>query len=211
MRLFFFILLLVNVAVFAFFIYRDQGATNLRTQRAPLNAERIRVAVPTETPAPAPPAAAVATLTCLVWSGIKPEEIDQARQALDKLALGDKLTQAPVTEYWLYIPPLKNKTDAQKKLAELTALGIEDGQLIDAAGKWRWAISFAGHPSEDAAVVRLNQLKEKGVKSAKILKRDVPGNAFNIAQADEKMRAELNQIKSAFFGTELNNVDCKTP
>lgn len=211
MRLFFFILLLVNVAVFGYFTYRDQGAANLKTQRAPLNAERIRVVAPTEVPVSGTPAPAVAKLACLVWSGIKPEEIDQARLALDKLALGDKLTQAPVTEYWLYIPPLKNKTDAQKKLAELAALGIEDGQLVDTAGKWRWAISFAGHPSEDAAVVRLNQLKEKGVKSAKILKRDVPGNAFNIAQVDEKIRAELNQVKSAFSGTELNDVECRTP
>jgi len=211
-RLLFFILLLVNVAAFGYFTYRDQGIANLKPQRPPVNADRIRLVSPADVPTPMGKLGdAAPKLSCIEWSGFKPEEIDQARQALDKLALGDKLTRPKADEYWLYIPPQKSKKDADKKLEELAGLGIEDGQLIEETGKWRWAISFDAYPSEDLAIVRLNQLKEKGVKSAKIIKRDVPGNAFQILQADEKLSAELNQLKAAYAGTELKVIECKAP
>ncbi|MBT9614168.1 MAG: hypothetical protein IV108_12970 [Burkholderiales bacterium] len=209
MRLIFFILLLVNVAVFGYFSHRDQGAANLKPQRPPVNADRIRLANSAD--APGMPGTVAPKLLCMEWSGFKPEEIDQAQQALDKLALGDKLTRPKVDEYWLYIPPLKSKKEAEKKLEELAGLGIDDGQLVEDTGKWRWAISFAAHPSEEAAIVRLNQLKEKGVKSAKLLKRDAAGNAFHILQADAKLSTELNQLKSAYAGTELKEIECKIP
>lgn len=212
MRLLFFILLLANVAIFGYFTYRDQGSANLKPQRPPVNADRIRLVNPADVPAPTgKPSDAAPKLSCVAWSGFKPEEIDQARQALEKLALGDKLTRPKLDEFWLHIPPQKSKKDAQKKLEELTGLGIEDGQLVEDAGKWRWAISFATHPSEEAAIVRLNQLKEKGLKSAKILKRETPGNALHILQADEKIIAELSQLKTAYSGTELKEIECKTP
>lgn len=209
MRLLFFILLLVNVTVLGYFTYRDQNIAPVKSQRPPLNADRIRLANPAD--APAPLSATTPKIACMVWSGFKPEEIEPARQALNKLALGDKLTQPLVAEYWLYIPPQKTKKDAEKKLAELAGLGIDDGQVLEDAGKWRWAISFAAYPSEEAAVVRLNQLKEKGVKSAKLLKRDTPGNAFHIVQVDAKLSSELNLLKAAYAGSELNEIECKAP
>lgn len=208
MRLLFFILLLVNVAVFGYFTYRDQSAINVPPKHPPVNADRIRLANPDAGPVQGEPAP---KLACLEWSGFKPEEMDLAKQALDKLALGDKLTRSKAAEYWLHIPPQKNKKEAEKKLEELLGLGIEDGKIVEEAGKWRWAISFAAHPNEDAAVVRLNQLKEKGVKSAKISKRDAPGNAFLIMQADEKLTVELAQLKLAYAGTELKELECKAP
>lgn len=212
MRLLFFILMLANVAVFGYFTYRDQGAANLKPQRPPVNADRVRLQNPSDVPAPVGKAGEAASkLACLEWGGFKPNEIDQAREALDKFALGDRLTRPKTSEYWLHIPPQKNKKDAEKKLEELSGLGIDDGQLVEEAGKWRWAISFAGHANEDSAIVRLNQLKEKGVKSAKILKRDAPGNVFRIQLADDKLTVALAQLKTAYADTELKEVECKVP
>lgn len=211
MRLIFFILLLVNVATFGFFTYRDQGATSVKGPRPPVNAERIRLVQP-DVPTPAGKSASDAPkLACFSWSGFKLEEIDLAQQGLDKLALGDKLTRPKVEEYWLYISAQKNKKEAEKKIEELVSLGIEAGRLVEETGKWRWAVSLGAHPSEEAAIVQLNQLKEKGVKSAKLLKREVAGNAFQIIQVDEQLNAQLNQLKSAYAGTELKEIECKTP
>lgn len=209
MRLFFFILLLVNVAVFGYFTYRDQSAANVPPKHPLVNADRIRLVNPNAAPSQAGKVAP--KLACLEWSGFKAEEIDLAQQALDKLSLGEKLTRPKAAEYWLHIPPLKNKKEAEKKLDELAALGIDDGQLVDEPGKLRWAISFPAQANEDAAVVRLNQLKEKGVKSAKIIKRDTPGSVFLIQQVEEKLNLELTQLKSAYAGSELKEVECKTP
>ena len=212
MRLLFFILLLANVSLFGYFTYREQGVVSAKPTRPPVNADRIRLVNLNDAPTPSGKTAGATTkLICMEWTGFKPEEIDPARQALDKLGLGERLSRSSVDEYWLYIPPQKTQKEAEKKRTELLALGIEDGQVMADPAKWRWAISFPAQASEDLAIVRLNQLKEKGVKSAKLLKREAPGNTFRIVQIDEKIRADLNQLKTAYSGAELKEVECKTP
>jgi len=208
MRLLFFILLLVNAMVFSYVYYREQ-MENSKPALPALNAERIRLAG-TETSL-GKGSSVSDPLTCWTWEGFKDEELDAARAALSALNLGDKYKQSTKEEYWLYIPPLKSKQEAAKKLAELKALTIEDGTLLEERGKWRYAISFAAYPNEDAATVRLNQLKEKGVKSAKLLKREVSGNAFSIQQADVKATAALKQLQIRFTASSLKPLDCQAP
>ena len=209
MRLGFFILLLVNAVAFGYFTYREQNRGHGGPAHAVLNAERIRQASPKDLTTNGGQNPQNSALACWAWSGFKPENIDQARAALDKLALGDKLTQSVQDTFWLYIPPLKNKKEAEKQLQALKGLGINDGKLLEDAGKGRFAISFATYPTEDAATVRLNQLKEKGVKSAQVEKREAPGGAFIINQVDDKLAAALNQLKSNYDGTTLKEVACK--
>ena len=206
MRLLFFIMLLVNAAAFAYFTFREEGVSPNKAALPALNAERIRLVN-------ADPVAGQrsnsAEQTCWVWSGFKSEELGPARAELDRLALGDKLTQPLKEEFWLYIAPLKSKQESEKKLAELKALTIDDAVLMEERGKWQFAISFAAYPSEDAATIRLNQLKEKGVKSAKILKREVPGDTFAIQQADKKIVSDLSKLQARFGDTTLKQ--CETP
>ena len=93
----------------------------------------------------------------------------------------------------------------------LKALAIEDGVLLAQPGKWQFAISFAAFPNEEGAIIRLNQLKEKGVKSAKILKRAAIGETLLIQQADEKLVAALNKLHAEFTETTLSAIECKSP
>jgi len=208
-RLLFFILLLANVAAFGYFIYHEQGVGNGKLGHPALNAERIHQVSPEQLAVNVgTPNSPTMKLSCWVWGGFKPTDLPAARAALDKLALGDKLTQPSQEEFWLYIPPLKNKKEAEKKLEELKSLNLDDGKLVDEAGKWHFAISFGAYPTEDAATVRLNQIKEKGVKSAKVMKREAPGGVFIFKQVDEKIVAELNQLKASYTGTELKETEC---
>lgn len=209
MRLLFFILLLVNAAAFAYYHFQEQQASPGRSAQPALNAERIRLAggLPESEPA----AAVNDRLSCWSWGGFKTESLDSARAELEKLNLGDQLKQPVREEYWLHISPQKNRQDAEKKLAELRALTIEDAALLDERGKWRFAISLGTYPTEEAATVRLNQLKEKGVKSAKLIKREVPGDVFYLQQLDEKTVAAVNKIQARFAETTLKKVDCQAP
>lgn len=209
MRLLFFILLLVNAAAFAYYHFREQQASPGRTALPALNAERIRMVG--GSPANGQAVVAGEELGCWNWGGFKAESLDSARAELEKLNLGDQLKQPDREEYWLHIPPQKNRQDAEKKLAELKALTIDDGALLDERGKWRFAISLGAYPTEDAATVRLNQLKEKGVKSAKLLKREVPGDVFFIQRVDEKTAAALNKMQTRFTESILKKVDCQAP
>ena len=208
MRLLFFVFLLVNVMAFAYYAYREQGGEPKKPALPELNAERIRL-VGVEQANKKNDSSE--KLTCWSWSGLNPGSMDQARIALGNLALGGKLTQPIKEEFWVYIPPLKNKQDAAKKMAELKALTITEGVAMEDHGKWRLAISIAAYPTEEAATVRLNQLKEKGVKTAKILKRDVVGDTFVIQQADEKTVSALSKLQAQFAETALKQVECKTP
>ncbi len=199
--------LLINVAAFAYFTYREQGASQNKPVLPALNAERIQVLKAGATGQPD----TGDKLTCWRWSGFKPEALIRARAALDPLSLGEVVTQAANEEYWVYIAPLKNKRDGEKKLAELKTLAIEDGVLVEERGKWQFAISLAVFPSEDVAIIRLNQLKEKGVKSAKILKREAAQGTLLIQGANEKIVTALNKLRADFPETTLSPTDCKVP
>lgn len=208
MRLLFFIMLLVNAGVFAFLMLREPGANPTKPALPALHAERIQL-VPTD-PNTAK-LASLAALDCVRWSGFTPEKFAQARTALDGLSLADKLSSVPSEEYWVYMPPLKNQREAEKKLSELKVLKIEDGVLVDEKGPWQYAISFAVFASEESALIRLNQLKEQGVRTAKIVKRENNSGGFLIQQADAKLVAALNKLQEGFPETNITSVACAAP
>ena len=209
MRLLFFILLLVNAAVFAYLFFQEPGVRTSKPVLPALNADRILL-VQTD-PATVKRGAVGDQTACFSWRGLKPEALWQARAALEKLSEDVKFSLPAREEYWLYMTPLKNKRDGEKKLAELKALSIENGVLVEEGGKWQYAISFAAFPTEDDAIVRLNQLKEKGVKSAKILKRDAVGDTLLIQHAGEKSVEAIKKLQADFAETTLLPVDCKAP
>lgn len=209
MRLLFFIFLLVNATVFAYLFFQEPGVRPSKPVLPALNADRILL-VQTD-PAAGKRVAAGDVSTCLSWRGLKPEALTQARAALEKVPEGIKISVPAREEYWLYIAPLKNKRDGEKKLAELKALAIDDGVLLGESGKWQFAISFAAFPSEDDAIVRLNQLKEKGVKTAKILKREALADTLLIQNVGEKSVAAIKKLHADFAETSLTPVDCKAP
>ena len=209
MRLLFFILLLVNAAVFAYLFFQEPGVRPSKPVLPALNADRVLL-VQAESAA-GKRGVASATTTCLSWRGLKPEALAQARAALEKLADGVKFSQPAGDEYWIYMAPLKNKRDGEKKLAELKALSIDDGVLLEESGKWQYAISFAAFPTEDDAIVRLNQLKEKGVKTAKILKREAVGDTLLLQSTDDKTVEVIKKLQADYAETSLLPVDCKAP
>lgn len=204
MRVLFFTLLLLNVALFGYLHTREQGTRAGAAPHTQLNPERVQMAGssgPGEQ----------AKRACYEWGGLPAERVAAAEAALAKLNLGDRLSRPHIQEYFVHIPPLKNAQDAEKKLSELQRLGITDAKVVEELGKWRWAIAFGTHPTEQDAIVQLNQLKEKGVKSAKVAPRDNLANAFALRDVDEKLGAELGKLAQGFEGSELKPVDCPAP
>lgn len=125
-------------------------------------------AEPAPTPTPAP---VVVSNVCLRWSQLSPEN---ARQLSAKI--GEKFAAFKVVKHtvagegngwWVYIPPLAGKADAEKKAGELRQLGISDYFVVPDDGPNRHAISLGVFSSEKGAQERLAELKGKGVKSAR--------------------------------------------
>lgn len=223
MKWLFYLLLLANVVFFAYMqlVTGDNGEAAL--VRRQFNAEKIKLLNPNEVltipvlkpavklenaPAAARPAA------CMEWGVFSGTDLARAQDALDKLQLGESLSLRSSEEtvgYWVYIPPLKTKKDAENKIAELKALGIGEYFLMQDNSPWRNAISLGVFKSEELARNYLAKLQEKGVKSAVIGERghQVKRTLFQIRDAGDALATKLAELQRDFPGSELKAVECK--
>lgn len=234
MRAFFLVLVAANLALFAWMRQNASvdGASDPEPRGRQVFPEKIRILPPPEPvalgpqkPAPAlPPSAAgagapvaavaapAAGAACLEWGGFATAEAPRAEQALAPLALGPRLAQRRSEEkagWWVYIPPQGNRAAAQKKAAELKALGVDEYFLLPEEDKMRWALSLGIFSSESAAKSRLETLKARGVRTAVIGERETPVTKiwFQVRGADAALQSRLREIAQGLPGTEVR--DCQ--
>ena len=211
MRTVFFILVLANVAFFAFARSESGAEANGDAQiiGQQLNPEKIRLLMPEQVSAltrkPEPPK--VATV-CLEWGAFVGGDAARAGQALEPLGLGAKLTQRrqeDVAGFWVYIPPLASRQVATQKAGELKRLGVDEYFVVPDDPKWRNAISLGVFKTEEAAKARRDALRAKGVKSATIGAREMQLSKtyFQVREANSTLAAKLNELKQGFAGTEV--------
>ena len=211
MRTVFFILMLANVAFFAF-AWSDSGAEangDAQIIGQQLNPEKIRLLMPEQVNALTrkPEPSKVATV-CLEWGAFVGGDAARAGQALEPLGLGAKLTQRKqddVAGFWVYIPPLASRQVATQKASELKRLGVDEYFVVPDDPKWRNAISLGIFKTEEAAKARRDAVRAKGVKSATIGARDtqLSKTYFQVREADSTLAAKLNELKQGFAGTEV--------
>lgn len=217
MRWIFALLLIANIAFFAVMqLPHGNSASDSMASHMPYHAERIRMlpeadmsqAQPLEQPA-AP------SRICLEWGVFSKPELARAQDALQPLQLGEDavtIRSAPekASKYWVYIPPLKSRTEAQKKLEELKGLGIEDSMVMQDNNKWRLAISLGVFSTQEAADKYLTELRARKVKSARSGPRTLEdGHSSLLIQASgTNLETDLVRLKQDFPGTELKAVPC---
>jgi len=76
--------------------------------------------------------------------------------------------------WWVHIPPQANKAGADKKMAELKDMGVDDSIIINDEGPNHWAISLGVFSTKEAADAYLKKLNGLGVRSARIDAREKP-------------------------------------
>jgi hypothetical protein len=217
MRWVFALLLLANIAFFLT-MQLPQGTTGTESMaaHAPHLAEKIRLISEEEAQRqPSLPVAAPApTRICMEWT-LATQDLERAQSALKSLQLDENdiiqnRTSGKTGSYWVYIPPLKSKQEANKKVEELKGLGIQDSFVMQDNNKWRYAVSLGIFSSEEGAAKYLVQMREKGVKSAKIAPRGQEGeHASLIIRADrEDLEVELVKVKQNFPDSTLKAVAC---
>ena len=217
MKWLFFALLAANMGLAAFAYVRERTPNpDAQLVKQQMNADQIRVVAPRPTPSPTPVAAAPAQGVCAEWGSFGGAEVPRAQAALDTLALGERVRRTEVavtTSYWVYIPPLKSKSDMDRKVSELRDRGVSDYALILEAGRWRYAIVLGVFRSEGAAEKLRAQLREKGVRSAQVGEREqrIVQTAFLVRDPTEEQSAQLADLKAGFQGSELRVVDCPPP
>lgn len=208
------ILLLLNLAVAGFFLGRDFLATRQPTAHPPLNIDRIslRSASRPKNPGARLPESPVSRTLCVEWRGLEQADFVRAREQLKSMA-GDHVmsfTEVPLSLYqWVIFPPLPSHTAALAKLAELTALGIEDVGVVQ-DGVWTNALSLGLYMNVEAARRRTRELEDKGIHGTRIETQPKPGTGyyFLVRSDDADALKSLNEAKTAYPSSTISRVAC---
>lgn len=214
MKWVFFVLLAANLGLPAVLYVRDRLPNpDAQLVRQQMNADQIRMVAPRPMPAPVPPASTAGPGVCLEWGSFGAIDLPKAQAALDALALGERVRRTEVgvlTSYWIYIPPLRSRSEMDKKAIELKERGVTDYLPMLEAGRWRYAISLGVYRNEDGAKKQLGLLQQKGVRTAQIGEREqrVTQAAFLVRDPTEVQSAQLANLKTEYPGSDLRAVNC---
>lgn len=155
--------------------------------------------------------------SCLLWSELPIADADRLERLLAEKFVNFKAVRSVVagsgtsSTYWVFIPPLANKPEADKKAGELTRLGAPEFYVVQEAGPNHLAISLGIFSSKEAANERLEALRAKGVKSAKVGERNAKsGLAAVEAHGPGEQADALREAAVALF-PQLKPVACKVP
>lgn len=140
-----------------------------------------------------------ATESCLRWEQLDIGNADRLeifiKENFSQLAVKRQTIAGEGSSWWVFIPPLPGKAEAEKKAAELQRLGITDYFIVQDNGANRFAISLGLFSSEKGGQDRLGELKAKGVRSAKVIVRPGKDMQYQIeASGPIADKAHLNEL-----------------
>jgi hypothetical protein len=164
--------------------------------------------------ASAPVATKADKASCFEWGEFSGIELEQVTKSLHKLQLRDKLSQRDVDHsigYWVYIPPLKDKTAVAQKLVQLKARGVTDYFVVQDSGEWLNAISLGVFKTKESAQNFLEGLRAKEVATAQMGERAGKNKTttFVINGLDAVMSSKLVALQKNFASIELKHVSCR--
>lgn len=200
-----FLLVLANLLLYALsnglFGHPDNpDAGRIEQQIAP---DRIKIVSRGEAPAgKAPePVTDKANDSCLRWDALAMREADQLeiliKEKFPDLAVTRQTQAGEGSSWWVHIPPLASKQEAEKRAGELRQLGISDYFILLDNGNNRFAISLGVFSSEKGGTERLAELKAKGIKTARVIMRPGKETQYQIeARGPLADKAGLTEVVS---------------
>lgn len=217
MRLLLIMLLVVNLGFFAFHRFLDEPVdTSAQIAALQISPEKIRTVATEVAPAVSAPVAVAAVpppAACVEWGAFGGPDVARADVALAALALPAEAVQRRVIDidgYWVHMPVLKTKAEVDRKLGELKALGVTDFFVVQDAGPWRNAVSLGLFKSEDAANAELERLRQRGVRSAVVTRREkfLKQVSFFVREPSAATIARITELQRDFPAVELKAVSC---
>ena len=114
------------------------------------------------------------------------------------------------SNYWVFIPPLATKVDADNKAAELKQLNVPEFFIVQEAGPNNLAISLGSFSSKEAAAAHLEMLRSQGVKTAKVAERNFKMTSASLEMHGPEVQADLLRQTLAEALPEIKPEVCKT-
>jgi hypothetical protein len=152
-------------------------------------------------------------VACVEWGNFAGPGVARAEAALAQLDLASGQVERVVIDaggYWVHIPPLKTKGEADRKVRELIDLGVTEFFVVQDAGPWRNAISLGIFRTEEGAQTFLAGLRKRGVRSAIVARREdfLKQVAFYVREPSEATVAQLTLIQQEFPDSEIRAGAC---
>lgn len=180
MRIVVFLLLFGNLLFFAWtqgYLGSTAGPDALRMEEQ-LQPEKLRIVARGEPPPVESKPEAKARkeeVACRQWPKLAAADADRLERFVAEKFPSYQVARSNhpgSVSYWVFIPPLASKQEADRKAAELKRLAVPEFYIVQDAGPNRLAISLGIFSSEEAAQARLEALRAKGLKSAKLGERN---------------------------------------
>lgn len=223
MKPLFWLLILFNFGLFAYFNAAYFLPSNPQLKHAEINPEKITLLSPIEIAA-LPKKADGATITspaitlpaintCHAWGIFSDANLTAAQSAITTLALNATIKEQSSQQakrFWVYRAPLKSTQEAMQKAAEFKALGVEDLFVVQEA-KWKNAISFGIFTDETLAINLQKELQAKGVKNVEKALRS-QGKSYSsliLHNLTENNITEIKKLKPSFPAADLKEVSCE--
>jgi len=218
MRFLVFLLVFANLLFFVWtqgYFGASANPDALRLEQQ-LSADQITVVARGEPPVVAadPTPEKKALDSCLLWSELPIADANRLERLLAEKFANFKAVRNVVagsSTYWVFIPPLANKSEADKKAAELTRLGAPEFYVVQEAGPTQFAVSLGIFSSKEAANERLDALRAKGVKSAKVSERNAKAGLAAVEARGPDGQADALRAAAAALLPQLKPVACKVP
>lgn len=122
-------------------------------------------------------------VVCLAWEHLPAVDAERIASLLSSKFAEYKVTRRVVpgegNGWGVFVPPQTGKADAERKATELRQLGVTDYFIVQ-DGPIRYAISLGVFSSEKGAQERLAELKDKGVRSARVMPRPGKDSTVNV-------------------------------
>lgn len=216
LRFFFWSLLILNAFLLAFNL-GYLGHWSLDTHeperlKKQHHADQLKLLSATEATSPSEPVSEkkAEVIACLEVGNFQQSDIPKIEEKLKTLALGDRQSRINVVDvatHMVFIPSQGSKEGADKKAGELRRLGINDFYIVQDQSNLRWGISLGVFKTEEAAKLHLNNLSNKGVRSARIGPRTVSTNkfAYQFRALNAEEKSKYDAIKADFPAQENRN------
>ena len=210
MRTLFLLMVLVNLGFFTWDRYlRVSVSADEHIRQVQILPEQIRLI-----PAPAKSSTGGPTpAACMEWGAFSGAAVAQADAAMTELDLTPDQFKRVVVEasgYWVYIPPLKSRNDAEKSAKALKDRGVTEYSVVQEQTPWRNAISLGIFRTDEAAQSFLAALAKKGVTEAVAEKRDnfLRQVVFYVREPSEITVAKLASLRASLPASEVRAVPC---
>ena len=207
------LLLLANLTFFGYTRLDSTGGGEALRLADQVQPDKIKLLTPQQVAALGPGKVAALADVCLEWGPIAEGDRARSLTELDPLALGRLLTQRRIetsTAFWVYLPPVASRADAERRAAEVKARGINQVSIVD-NGPQRFAVSLGAFVTEDAAKARLAEVVQLGAANARLGPRQqvATSTVFVIRDPQAPVIARLRDLVPAYPGSEAKIGNCE--